>query len=1621
MTAPQFTKQEAKKAIGIIRSTRNSGKRCGFAVGRLASNAPVVAVSRGSATRTKILLTDKRDNDEPYGKAVPQALKGVKLKDKPEPLVWGLCKLEPQKDRLALAIYTKRKVDGLILAAHLRNFFKKQFQLPTPWGRVCMRPLDSDDEQDSDDTASATAVESDQSSDEWHDYPEDVDDPEVDDEWPADDAPTGASDAAPEPNQPSDAPPASQKTDSPARIAEAVAALVEAGQAIAIDKGFLGEGETPNGNFLTRMLQQTLKRYPDRPPNEVIEEITGELSSILFSQSDSLTLRRLLGLPPTPASVVANADTAGGGSFSEPPSSSAAALQAAPGRAEQIRNMYPVIDIAQAWVPGSDEENSALVLSGLEESQTVAALERVVALGKKLLQPAPYAQVVQRSASYYLEKFSQTPINSDAGHDLALCAVWSEFTGGDHGGICWQAYQTVAEKVRRLHWERLADVGTLDLLNHAKMFENQNCVAASQRLNNEYWNRTRKAFYKIKQKITGADKIGTLLETLQGSKAELPPELYNLAVRESSNKFNTNTDQLTQSFASDVSAFASLCHEWFKLAETTPGYGGCAVSCRRVAARVSALDSDGLKGLSTPDLTVFATTFGASTRDENCATAMRKLCGEVCQRAELDPTLSYFDLRDKSLLLNTLRPWLRVPECQEAFLAIAEAIGKHEEQLDRFNMIDIALSCNAMSGGRLLEEVDFDESERMMLQRQIQRLAARVVAKPDILQGGSVRNISMFLRVLGDTGLREDLDAIRQPAIACLLNAGVAQADPHTLHILSQAMPDLLGVRFPPVPATGGGAVDRRNPPAEFDIQQAFGAMRHPPRPPSGGAGLMNVPVVDITGRPVEAVDRKGDPIAGKWESDAIYSIFSRLTGGQVPIVSVRLPLEVSSTEIEAPVKIDGVPYRGGLFGGSGIKREPETLSSIFSDDRQEKARHGGHLLAVPDHEVDMNTSFGKFLVKNFKHREDASRFKQFFMAGTPKFAGTTPQDYVLEGAFKLGVLPDPAGEARSPFQITDRDGNVIAIHPEDGCGFIKLSLLEKFPAMQKIRDNTDNGEIPAFGARRPARLPAQAFQHFPASEAVGDEIRQKIEAKLGEMGDTPPDLETIFRMMTAGGVEGANVLAVPSSDDYLHLPALKSGDIDPNGSNVLIGRSPHDEPHLYPFSADKVRTSNGADPTGRFLDQCVAIQTRSVMQQEDPEAPSAMARSMLMSKNVLIGVRDEDWPQAFADRDMMMTESDIKIYTNRDDTGDRPGQYEAINTVGMLQVVDVCGGGSAVAIPKYAQKTILGGDWDGDKITVVSGHSMSGYPALFAHIQAYEKRRAPDAPSLKPAKTRTSALDPETGAYDFSRVPEIIATKRMVLENYSGKQSSFLAQPFAQQQWLAERAVFGTYEGLGPSLGMGLRDLLADPAPAVKALEDLLALANTDLENSRGRPPAARQAQELLVKEIRSWHDSLATGEPDGRRTTDDDADAGLAQLYPELAEIFPELPQRYDTAGSAQKHLEAVLTHYPERMDLGMDCDPNDLINSFVRFLSYAIKAGTDAFKADTGMDGLEHYLERLDKLMSEIPRGLRPVPQSKRTARKMKAGTFDPAATLGNLEGVNSLGASISAATIPILFPQ
>ncbi|NRP75567.1 Shikimate kinase [Ensifer psoraleae] len=797
--------------------------------------------------------------------------------------------------------------------------------------------------------------------------------------------------------------------------------------------------------------------------------------------------------------------------------------------------------------------------------------------------------------------------------------------------------------------------------------------------------------------------------------------------------------------------------------------------------------------------------------------------------------------------------------------------------------------------------------------------------------------------------------------------------------------------------AQNAAMVQAQHSAAVFDAHQVLRAMDHEPRPPQGEAGLMRLPVVDMQGRQLAT------------EPETRYSIFHRLTSGAVKMVAVQLPGKPSPFMLARTLTVDGVPYRMDLFGGSKLKPPQRTVSQVAArvPGRVEAEPSGGKLLAIPYAETAPGTAFEKLSRAWAPFKEAYYYTQRRGFAAPPALKDLGPHDYALEGAFKLSLLPDRPASEEHPFKLTGPEGP-IALRPHDGCGFIKASLAKRMTAVRRAGGQEGSDRVPAFGEGRRSSLPAAALQHYPRSEPVANEVLEKAKTWLESRQGQRLTAEELFRTVTGGHIDGPGAVAVPSGDECLHLPTLKSETL--TGANgVLIGRSPYDKPNLRPFAAGLVRSAVGGDPTAAFLDTCVAMQYSFNVAQKSGEELAADDPTFF-AKGILIVVPDEMWPAAYADRGLVMSAEDVKCHSHWTTGKDRVKEDTPLDGLGILQATEVFAPGSLVAVPTGEQKK-LDGDFDGDTVIIIGDR-----PQLYEHVREFdEKEQALGLPSLKPPKSHTPALDGDS--YQFGRAAQILAATQDVLETYSGLQRNFLAQSHEARRWFAERAVFGTYEGIHHELRRDIGQLLSREEVSGQDIENMFARARRESEVAEH--PVAREMAELLVTDLEAWAEGPELEHL--TETVETANDAKGTTLSAAVSELLPDLADAYPATSRPRDRIRALIDNYPARIDPRPDgYNPGDLVQSANNLLSLGIKVGTDAYKSNTGARLFSKKSRGLQRLLHTTP-GLRSVPYVKGLAASLNHGRFDASAALKDLEDNPTLTASVMQTSINLAVEQ
>ncbi|MBD1554876.1 hypothetical protein [Pseudomonas typographi] len=788
--------------------------------------------------------------------------------------------------------------------------------------------------------------------------------------------------------------------------------------------------------------------------------------------------------------------------------------------------------------------------------------------------------------------------------------------------------------------------------------------------------------------------------------------------------------------------------------------------------------------------------------------------------------------------------------------------------------------------------------------------------------------------------------------------------------------------------AERASAWQAKQPASVFDVRQALAAMDHPPHTPSGQMGLYRPARIDVRGKPL------GQP------GDERYYVLTHLTHGKLPFAVVELGNAPSLSVLERPITFNDQTWRSDVVGGSRMKKGQLRTQQLM---KAEGERPGGpQLLALRLSETLPGSAYDDLARSLMPAREDFFRFQRMFLSSPPQgIPGLKPQDHVLEGTFRIGILPDRAGQ--HSFRFNDAQGRPIALQPHDGCGFVRQSLLARMPACQMAWGHGAGGKpaqpLPPYAAREPGHLPGQALQHYPLSDAVATEVREQLGRQLA---DRPMEHERLFRAVTTGLIQGLTAIAVPSADGRVHLSSTKAADFLRHGGGVLIGRSPYDKPNLRPFTANQVATAEQNDPTATFLDRCTTLQYSYVGDQAQPDGGNT---ALFASKGLMVGIPDDLWPQAFSNTDIVMSAQDIKTHSAWKAGKQRVEEDTLTRSRGLLVVNEILMPGSLIAMPRAEQQR-LDGDFDGDTVLIVAGR-----PKLFEHVRLFDAQM-PRPPVLKPAKTHSTPFDANDDHYQHGRSEEILPVYAGVLEHFSMLQTRYLAQPQTTRDTIAARMLYGAFEGLPKGWKRQTRAALEGDTITPQHIE---ALHQALLEQQR-KAPARRAPARAMEAELLRQLEALHTPQASGMAVEH----ARPLPVLPGTDEIagMAALREEYPAATTPAERIRVLLSYYPERQlssRVGYEC-PDDAQQCLQNLLSLGIKAGTDAYKSQTGVYPFSVLGRRLDRLLrTQGP--VVEVPYTKGTARRLANKRFDADKARRELANNPTLAAAVMRAALDV----
>ncbi|MBB6589327.1 Type III effector protein (Skwp 4) [Ralstonia solanacearum] len=781
-----------------------------------------------------------------------------------------------------------------------------------------------------------------------------------------------------------------------------------------------------------------------------------------------------------------------------------------------------------------------------------------------------------------------------------------------------------------------------------------------------------------------------------------------------------------------------------------------------------------------------------------------------------------------------------------------------------------------------------------------------------------------------------------------------------------------------------------KHPPTRLDVAAVRRELRSLPevrdlmRNQSGAATLQ---IIDIRGRNIRA--------GADGTAPAQYSFFTRLTGGQIPLIEVELPGKLGAFMLARTIHRDGDLLRMDLFGGSHLT--PPTTRVFEQLAGARSAKRYGRIPAIRLADTAPHAPLMRDVIRKLNpQREDWYRMQRALLE-------VVPRDHVVEGPVRLALLADRRQGAEPAFALRTPAGEPIQLVSHDGCGFIKESLARRIPAMAQAMDAWRPSHQKKAPDQAPtlrmSPLPAQATHHYPRDEAVIEEAREHLRQSLhtdtalwetdASGGARKFSKAKLYDLLTCAGITGVQGIAVPSADDRLYLPGETGGPFDRAGGPVLLGKPPYDKPNLIPVPAERVGTSKQGDATARFLETAFAFQYSYTAWDESRTAAIGDADDapMLHGKGVTIVVPDALWPQD-NDAQWVWSTEDMKVHSSWTQRRERDRLPAHMDTVGSLRLKDIFAPGALIAVPIDELKK-RDADCDGDKVFV-----YAGLPKMAQAISTFfedRERQVGKAPSFKPPKTASTAFD-AAGRYQAGRAAEVLSAVggQDLVRRMSTLQFHFWGQPQALRERIAEYAIFGTYEGTRRELRRGLSRLLYNPAEATSAqLQELRERAR--LGEQYALHPVARDAAEALRSQLEAFANDL--------QNTRDDA-AQPQALSPALAQRFTALADAYAQAHTPRERLAALLEHYPSALlphpgttlpkerPSGTDptpkpplgYEPGAPLETLRNLLTLGVKVGTDAPKAVTQTDVYLKVADRLDRALRNEPDRIRSIPYTK-----------------------------------------
>ena len=816
---------------------------------------------------------------------------------------------------------------------------------------------------------------------------------------------------------------------------------------------------------------------------------------------------------------------------------------------------------------------------------------------------------------------------------------------------------------------------------------------------------------------------------------------------------------------------------------------------------------------------------------------------------------------------------------------------------------------------------------------------------------------------------------------------------------------------------------------------------------------------------------------------EAEYSVYKAITGNDT--VEFEVPgggMPLSYALLNRLPSVDGVRYRVDATGGSRLK-SGTSLSSL--DILRGQSRGKNHLFGIPAVDSLSGSSFTKLLMKLAPLREDYSRLQR-------ALTERVPVECAMEGTLKIGALIDASTDKalgakalnQHKFKPTYRaaDGQTHEIHicSDDGCGFMRFEVAMRIPAFREqvatwagkhperlLADEVMFKQIEGFleaidkpkeetdmtletgESQHVTLIPSQALQHFPRNEVVSKQFKADLDRELkirqrnhvksviakGEnLKDNPFKLSKIdlYSMSLSGAQRGRRFRAIPSADNTFYFCDNKIDDHAKRGGATLAGHPPYDAPTLLPIPKGRLEANKNENKTCEFLSRCFILQY-SLTGFDESSEEATENNDMLHAKGQLIVPLPMYWPEdpAFRDLDMIVSQEDVKTHSTWTKKRERNKLPEDLKVQSFFKMKEFTPPGNAVAVPIHELR-LRAMDTDGDEMFL--------YPASNEISEILLRERAKfevvmgDDKIGKLPKTATPALDKD-GNYQFGRAEEILRlqTGGALMPEASQATYNFLAQPYEKRKEIADKSIFGTYEGIDSRLRKQTRRLLdryEDPRNA--DWNELKSYAQ-DM-NTEGNSSQTREVYNVLMHELDNFKTYIEKASKDGDEIdlTEVKDDSVALPLSDSLSNEFKYLAEGYKSANSAEARLRALIDRYPvcrlpshEFMKdqhgnvIQTGRVPEDNVASIRNLVALSLKSGTDAEKTNSKPHMFysalsscfnEHYRYTSDKVNI--------VPYRKEFARKIYEERLFPSSDLEYLERNPTMAAGVMAECLQLL---